>query len=427
MSSRLLKICLILGAGLCLYFDGFAQNFAPSGLNYQAVARNSAGNELVNTPLEVRFSILSGSMDSEPVYQETHYGVRTNSFGIFNLVIGNGTKSGNCKSSSLAEVAWAEAAHFLKVEIRFNTDKDFSYLGTWPFYAVPYALYAKKSLEPGPPGPKGDPGEKGEPGDPASDDQTLSVVNIDGADYLAISGGNQVKVSSIEKDGDVSNEIQDLVYNSSTRQLQLTKSALGTVDLSELKNDADADPSNELQDLTLSGDVLSVSKLSGARQVNLGVYRDNTDSQQLTYSEANNSLSISGGNNVTLGTMTAFRAKKTTSTSAPMPLSNVDFIPDNIEYNDGSGLNINTGEFTANYTGLYSFDVKYIAPGAGKIVYLYKNGNLYETLANDLTTGSIVFRTMTIKLMAGDKVKVVIFTGTDTSIGTGTFSGYKVY
>jgi hypothetical protein len=125
--------------------------------------------------------------------------------------------------------------------------------------------------------------------------------------------------------------------------------------------------------------------------------------------------------------MTAFRAKKTAATSAPMPLSNVDFIPDNIEYNDGSGLNINTGEFTANYTGLYSFDVKYVAPGAGKIVYLYKNGNLYETLATDLTTGSIVFRTMTIKLVAGDKVKVVIFTGTDTSIGTGTFSGYKVY
>lgn len=426
MKSRLLNSCLILIAGVSLGLNASAQNYAPAGLNYQAVAWNNAGNELRNTPLEVRFSIIPGSMEAEPVYQETHYGVRTNSFGVFNVVIGNGSKSGNCKSNSLAEVAWDQAAHFLKVEIRFNTDNDFRYLGTWPFYAVPYALYAKKSLEPGPPGPKGDPGEKGEPGDPASDDQTLSVVNIDGADYLAISGGNQVKVSSIEKDGDISNEIQDLVYNSSTRQLQLTKSALGTVDLSELKNDADADPANELQDLTLSGDVLSVSKLSGARQVNLGVYRDNTDSQQLSYSEANNSLSISGGNNVTLGTMTAFRAKKTTSTSAPMPLSNVDFIPDNIEYNDGSGLNINTGEFTANYTGLYTFDVKYIASGNGKIVMIYKNGNLYETLAEGLTTGTTIFRTLTVKLVASDKVKMVINTG-DTSIGTGTFSGYKVY
>ncbi|MCU0457227.1 MAG: hypothetical protein MUE74_13090 [Bacteroidales bacterium] len=173
--------------------------------------------------------------------------------------------------------------------------------------------------------------------------------------------------------------------------------------------------------------MLSVSKLSGARQVNLGVYRDNTDSQQLAYSEANNSISISGGNNVTLGTMTAFRAKKTAATSAPMPLSNVDFIPDNIEYNDGNGLNINTGEFTSTYTGLYTFDVKYIASGNGKIVMIYKNGNLYETLAEGLTTGTTIFRTLTVKLVTGDKVKMVINTGTDTSIGTGTFSGYKVY
>lgn len=426
MKSRLLNSCLILIAGVSLGLNASAQNYAPAGLNYQAVAWNNAGNELRNTPLEVRFSIIPGSMEAEPVYQETHYGVRTNSFGVFNVVIGNGSKSGNCKSNSLAEVAWDQAAHFLKVEIRFNTDNDFRYLGTWPFYAVPYALYAKKSLEPGPPGPKGDPGEKGEPGDPASDDQTLSVVNIDGADYLAISGGNQVKVSSIEKDGDISNEIQDLVYNSSTRQLQLTKSALGTVDLSELKNDADADPANELQDLTLSGDVLSVSKLSGARQVNLGVYRDNTDSQQLSYSEANNSLSISGGNNVTLGTMTAFRAKKNTATTG-LAMSNVDFIPDNIEYNDGSGLNTNTGEFTAVYTGIYSFDIKYVSAGDGKSVYIYKNGNLYETLATGLSNGTVIYRTLTIKMLSSDKIKMVIFTGADPNIGTGTFSGYKVY
>ncbi|MCU0457226.1 MAG: collagen-like protein [Bacteroidales bacterium] len=189
MKSRLLKFCLVLCGVLALGLNASAQNYAPAGLNYQAVAWNNAGNELRNTPLEVRFSIIPGSMEAEPVYQETHYGVRTNSFGVFNVVIGNGSKSGSCKSSSLAEVAWDQAAHFLKVEIRFNTDNDFRYLGTWPFYAVPYALYAKKSLEPGPAGPKGDPGEKGEPGDPASDDQNLSVVNIDGSDYLAISGG----------------------------------------------------------------------------------------------------------------------------------------------------------------------------------------------------------------------------------------------
>ncbi len=44
-------------------------------------------------------------------------------------------------------------------------------MGTMQFMAVPYALYAAKSLEPGPAGP---PGPKGDPGDPATDDQQLS-------------------------------------------------------------------------------------------------------------------------------------------------------------------------------------------------------------------------------------------------------------
>jgi hypothetical protein len=44
-------------------------------------------------------------------------------------------------------------------------------MGTMQFMAVPYALYAAKSLEPGPIGP---PGPQGDPGDPASDDQQLT-------------------------------------------------------------------------------------------------------------------------------------------------------------------------------------------------------------------------------------------------------------
>jgi hypothetical protein len=128
--------------------------------------------------------------------------------------------------------------------------------------------------------------------------------------------------------------------------------------------------------------------------------------------------------------MVAFRAQKTVASSAPMPLSNVDFIAGQVEYNDGAGLNTGTGEFTAPYTGIYTFDVKYIDPndgGAGRKLMLFKNGNLYEYLENAIAAGSTIFRTLTIKLTLGDKIKVVIYTGTMTGIGTGTFSGYKVY
>ncbi len=354
MASQLVKRCLVLTALITVSLCTLSQNNVPIGMHYQAVARTSDGEELENTEIEVRFSIMSGDPLSTPIFMEVHQNVMTNQFGIFTLIIGNGVPTGSCSNKSLAEVKWDEANHWLKVEVKFDTDGEFSDMGTMQFFAVPYALYAQKSLEPGPAGPKGDPGEKGPQGDPASDNQTLSVVNVDGTDYLAIDGGNQVKISNIEKDGDITNEIQDLNYNSSTRVLQLTKSTLGSVDLTELKNDADADPANEIQDLKVTNDKLTITGKTSPTEINLGVYRDNTDSQQLSYSEANNSLAITGGNSVTLGTLTAFRAKKTLTTSAAITNVNVDFIPDNIEYNDGSGLNTNYRRIYCNlYWDLY--------------------------------------------------------------------------
>lgn len=429
MTVKLIKrylltiVLTLVGTGI------FAQDNVPLGVHYQAVARDNSGNELTNQRISVRFSIIAGDPLSAPVFQEVHQNVLTSKYGVFSLIIGHGVSTGSYKCKNLSEITWQTALHYLKVEVQFELENEFMDMGTMQFLAVPYALYAQKSLEPGPPGPKGDPGVKGDTGDPASDDQALSVVNIDGSDYLAISGGNQVKVSSIEKDGDPLNEIQDLIYDGVKRELRINKSTQAAIDLTELKNDADADPTNEIQDLQIAGDKLSITKKTGTTEINLAPYRDNTDSQQLSYSEASRTLTITGGNSVTLENIIAFRAKKLVATTAALPMSNVDFIPDNIEYNDGSGINPSTGEFTANCNGIYTFDIKYVAPsvGDGRIVMLYKNGNLYETLGSGITTGTTIFRTMTFKLLASDKIKMVIYTGTGIDIGTGTFSGYKVY
>jgi hypothetical protein len=259
--------------------------------------------------------------------------------------------------------------------------------------------------------------------------QSLTITKGPEGNYLGISRGNSVLLATAEADGDPTNEIQDLTINSDklkitrnplatewdltryldntdnqalswdagTRELGITGNT-GKINLSELKNDADADPANELQ--------------------------------SLSYDQSANSLTITNGNSVTLGSLVAFRAKKSVATSAPMPLSNIDFLPDQTEYNDGNGLNIGTGEFTAPYTGIYTFDVKYIDPndgGGGRKLMLFKNGNLYEYLEAVISANTTLSRTITIKLVAGDKIKVVIYTGTGTGIGLGTFSGYKVY
>jgi C1q domain. len=438
----------------CIY----SQNNVPFGIHYQAVARNSSGTELTNTKISVRFSVISGDPLGTLVYQELHQDIITSKFGVFSLVIGHGVPSSSSPVSSISEVSWKDANHYLKVEVKF--ENEFMDMGTMQFLTVPYAFYAQKSLEPGPAGSKGDRGDKGEQGDPASDNQTLSVVNVEGSDYLAISGGNQVKISTIEKDGDPTNEIQDIIinsdklkitrnpsatewdlskyldntdkqnltWNSVTRVLGISGNA-GTIDLSELKNDADADPANEIQDLQISNDKLSITGKTGAAQIDLSTYRDNTDNQTLSYSESDNKLTITGGNTIQMGTMVAFRAKKLISVIASS-LSDVIFIPTSVEFNDGNAFNGTTGEFIAPTTGIYTFNVTYYADGSGgsRKLSIFYNSALYEDMAIEIGSGvQITVKSITMKLSANDIVKLVINTGTATQTGTGSFSGFKVY
>jgi hypothetical protein len=295
------------------------------------------------------------------------------------------------------------------------------------FLAVPYALYAQKSLEPGPAGPKGDPGPKGESGDPASDNQALSVINVDGSDYLAISGGNQVKISSIERDGDPTNEIQDLTISSD--KLKITKNALatewdltryldntdtqalswnpatrilsisgnaGTINLSELKNDADADPANEMQ--------------------------------TLAYDKNSGTLNISGGNNINLSNSIGFKAKKSTSQTGLTQGVTYPFINSEAEFIEGLCYDTGSGSFTSTSTGIYTFYITYKADGAGsgRQLNLLKNGSVYEILGPDISSGSEIIKWVTMKLDQGNVVSMTINTGMSTYSGTGSFLGYKV-
>lgn len=474
-----------------------AQNNVPLGIHYQAVARDNYGNELVNRKISVKFSILSDNPEGIVVYQEVHQDIITSKFGVFSIIIGHGIPTGDTPFGELSQIEWDKAFHFLKVEVKF--ENAYMDMGTMQFLAVPYALYAQRSLEPGPPGPKGDPGPKGEEGDPASDNQTLSVINIDGSDYLSISGGNGVKISSIERDGDPANEIQDLVINSNKlkitkntvatewdltkyldntdnqaitydaatrvlgisgnaltinlselkddadadpgneiqdlvydnakKELRITKSTAPVIDLSDLKNDADADPTNEIQDLQLSGNTLGITKNASSTGVDLSKYLDDTDNQGLTYTESTNTLSITNGTPVTLGRMVAFRAKKEVSETVPTFMTDYDFTTNPPIYNDGNGFDNLTGVFTAPLAGIYTFNVNYTAVGSAdsRILKIYLNGSFYETLNSGITNGSTITRQTTMKLAAGNTVKVIINVGTGFETGIGSFSGFKVY
>jgi len=320
----------------------------PMGINYQAVARDANGDELINRSIDVRLSIISGSPEGEVELEEVHSEVITSQFGLFNIIIGKGIYS-NGTVTGFEDIPWEDDLHFLKVEIKF--DNEYLTMGTMQFLSVPYALYAQKSLEPGPQGPPGP------AGDPATDDQVLSydpqghILSLENDDNpVDLSGlindadadpdnelqilnltGNKLQIktlsdstliNSVDIDASPVNEIQNL----SIQGHQLSLSLGNSVSLPDSVNDDDADPLNEIQDLSLTQNILSIENgnsvtlnyddisatnelqllsisndtiyLSNGGKVYLGGYLDNTDQQDLSLSD--NLLTIENGNTVAL-------------------------------------------------------------------------------------------------------------------------------
>jgi len=128
----------------------FAQQIGNlEGINYQAVAIDDQGKEIVGIDVSgkplyektigVQFSITSG-VDGAVLYQETHEAL-TDQYGLFSLVIGLGTQTGQGTHSTLLDIPWIEADQFLKVEISINNDGDYKLVSLQQFMAVPYSFY----------------------------------------------------------------------------------------------------------------------------------------------------------------------------------------------------------------------------------------------------------------------------------------------
>lgn len=115
---------------------------APEGINYQAVARDNAGDPLSNQIISVRFSVIATSTSGTVLYQEDHSTISTNQFGLFNLVIGQGSRTGG-SLTNFASIDWSLDSKFLRVEV--DAGSGFENLGTTQMLSVPYALYAKTS------------------------------------------------------------------------------------------------------------------------------------------------------------------------------------------------------------------------------------------------------------------------------------------
>lgn len=132
----------------------FAQ--APQTFNYQGVARDNAGNTLVNQNIGVQFDLRETAANGTVVYSETHTAT-TNNFGLFNLQVGNGTPS----LGTLASMDWSNGPFFLEVSLDATGGTNYQSMGVSQLLSVPYALYAETSGNAGPTGPTGPQGIQG--------------------------------------------------------------------------------------------------------------------------------------------------------------------------------------------------------------------------------------------------------------------------
>ena len=137
-----MKIFLFLG----LLFSSFCLVAQQPGINFEAIARDRDNNPAKDRRVYVHIEILPIGSVNSVVYAEEHLS-RTNEDGIFQIVIGKGTRVGG-GFSSILDIPWNSLNYSLKVKIaiepvanviNWNYQNEWVDLGSTPFGIVPYA------------------------------------------------------------------------------------------------------------------------------------------------------------------------------------------------------------------------------------------------------------------------------------------------
>ena len=113
----------------------FAQT--PEKMSYQAIIRNTDNNLVNNQQIGMQLSILQGTPDGTPVYEEVQY-KSTNTNGLLSIEIGTGTTS-----DDFSAIDWANGPYFVKTEIDPTGGSNYTITTTSQLLSVPYAMHAK--------------------------------------------------------------------------------------------------------------------------------------------------------------------------------------------------------------------------------------------------------------------------------------------
>ena len=166
MRERILLLMVLLCTGF------FTWGQAPEGIKYQAVARNSSGEVFANQTLSVQIKLLKGNPNGNPIYQEIHE-VKTNKFGLFSLVIGQGEPH----TGSFQSIEWGSDRYYAEIGIDPEGGDHYTMMGSSPLLSVPYAFFSNQTGN-----------TEDADADPANELQEIWLKG----DSLNISGGNAI-------------------------------------------------------------------------------------------------------------------------------------------------------------------------------------------------------------------------------------------
>lgn len=280
MKSRVLLFAIL--------FISFCSLFAqsPEGFNYQAVIRNNAGEVLSNQSVGIRMTLIQGTANGTVVYRET-FTRTTNSFGLIDLVIGQGSAT----TGSFSTIDWSAGPYFMETAVDQNGGSNYTALGTSQLMSVPFAMYAANSASDGADGQDGATGKSAyeiwlEAGNTGSEADFLTSLvgeagpagadGADGQDGSGLTPSIQAEIdANTAKVGITTDQANAILTNSA---------------------DPDVDETNEIQTLSISDDQLSLS--NGGGSVTIPTSADNSDTNELqTISRADEFvvLSNSGG------------------------------------------------------------------------------------------------------------------------------------
>ncbi len=251
----------------------------PQGIKYQAVARSSQGQVVTSQIIGLEIAILQGGPNGQVTYTETHRPT-TNEFGLFTIVIGEGTAI----LGTFSNIDWSLGEYFVRTSLDINGGNNYAFMGTSQLLSVPYALYAERTSK----------SDNDFDQDSTNELQTLDLTGT----TLSISNGNSVQLGgTVDLDGDPTNEIQQLSLNGT--QLNLSNGG-GSV---ALPSDNDGDPSNEIQ--TISSSATGTDRtitLSQSNATTIDVADDDNDAsnelQDLSSTKAGNEVTIDISNGV---------------------------------------------------------------------------------------------------------------------------------